>query len=265
MSNYAVDLNSDLGESYGTYVLGMDEEITKYTSSVNVACGWHGGDPMVMEKTVKLCVERRVGIGAHPSYPDLMGFGRRHMNLSFEEAKAYVKYQLGALTAFVQASGQRVQHLKAHGAMGNDSNKDEKLARAICEAVAEVDDSIILLSFANGAVIRAAQEMGLRGANEVFADRAYRDDYTLVPRGEPGAMIHDAEFAARRIVRMIREGKVETASGKDLDISVQSVCVHGDTPTAVEIVKNLRALLESEEIQITKLDALVGNQKGDKQ
>ena len=250
---YKIDLNSDLGESYGAYKLGMDSEIIKYVSSVNMACGWHGGDPIIMDKTLKMCVDEGVAVGAHPSYPDLMGFGRRHMDLSFDEAKAYVKYQLGALMAFAASYGVKVQHLKAHGAMGNDSNKDSKLAKAICEATSEVDKNIIHLSFANGAVIKTAQEMGLRFANEVFADRAYNDDYTLVSRNQPGAMIHDPKLAMNRVIRMIKEGKVTSISGKDLDISVHSVCVHGDTPTAVEIVKNLREALIAEGIQIAKL------------
>ncbi|MDR1731598.1 MAG: 5-oxoprolinase subunit PxpA [Synergistaceae bacterium] len=254
---HKIDLNSDLGESFGAYKLGMDSEIIKHVSSVNMACGWHAGDPIIMENTVKMCAKAGVAVGAHPSYPDLMGFGRRHMELSFEEAKACVKYQLGALMAFAASSGVKVEHLKAHGAMGNDSNKDEILARAICEAVAEVDKNIILLSFVNGAVIRKAQEMGLRFANEVFADRAYRDDCTLVPRSQPGAMIHDAEFAAKRIIRMIKEGKVETITGKVVDVSVHSVCVHGDTPTAVEIVKNLRSALTAEGVQVAKLNDFV--------
>ncbi|MDO5115109.1 MAG: 5-oxoprolinase subunit PxpA [Synergistaceae bacterium] len=254
---YKVDLNSDLGESFGAYKLGMDYEIIKYVSSVNIACGWHAGDPMVMDRTVKMCAVNGVAVGAHPGYPDLVGFGRRHMNISFDEAKAYVKYQLGALMSFAASNGVKVQHLKAHGAMGNDSNKNENLAKAICEAVAEVDKSIILLSFAGGAVVRIAKEMGLRCANEVFADRAYRDDYTLVPRGEPGAMITDTDLAAKRIVRMVKEGVVETITGKVIPIDVHSVCVHGDTPAAITIVENLRGAFERENISIANLNSII--------
>ncbi len=255
---HLIDLNSDLGESYGDYKLGMDSEIIRYVSSVNLACGWHAGDPVIMDKTVGMCAGQNVAIGAHPGYPDIMGFGRRDMNLSFAEAKAYVKYQLGALMAFTASHGVRVKHIKAHGAMGNRSHWDETLARALCEATAEVDDDIIMLSFAGSKVIECAKTMGLRWASEVFADRAYNDDYTLVSRGTPGAMIHDAEYAAKRVVRMAKDGFVESIGGKQLPVIAHSVCVHGDNPTAVEIVKNLRATLEGEGITIAPLSAVIG-------
>ena len=254
---WKLDLNSDLGESFGDYRIGMDAEIIKYVTSVNLACGYHAGDPLVMGETVKMCKEARVAVGAHPGYPDLMGFGRRQMKLSFDEAKAYVKYQLGALTAFAVSNGIKIQHLKAHGAMGNTAGKDAVLARALCEAVAEVDRSIILMSFPNGEVVRIAQEMGLRYANEVYADRAYNEDGSLVARGTPGAMIIDPEFAIKRVIRMVKEGKVECVTGKDIDIAAHSVCVHGDTSAAVEIVKNLRAALEAEGIQIANLNQII--------
>lgn len=189
-----VDLNSDLGESFGGYQLGCDGEIVKYISSANLACGWHAGDPVVMEKSVDLCAEAGVSVGAHPGYYDVMGFGRRYMKLSPEEARAYIKYQLGALAAFAKSRGVKIQHLKAHGALGNAALKDEALAEAICRAVAEVDPESIVMSLANCCVVKTAARMGLRWANEVFADRAYNEDYTLVSRGKPGAVIHDASI-----------------------------------------------------------------------
>ena len=252
-----LDLNSDLGEAFGSYKLGMDEEIIRHVSSINMSCGWHAGDPMVMEKTTALCKNAGVAIGAHPGYPDLMGFGRHQMKISFEEAKAYTKYQLGALMAFTASHGMKVQHMKPHGAFGNLANKDETMARAICEAVKEVDPEIIILGYANCIFNQVAESMGLRYANEVYADRAYNDDYTLVARGTPGAMIEDPQVAAQRVIRMVKEKKVTSISGKELDISVHSVCVHGDTPSAVKIVKDLRTLLESEGIEICNIQTVL--------
>lgn len=252
-----VDLNSDLGESFGAYKLGMDAEIIKLISSANIACGWHGGDPMVMENTVKLCKAANTAVGAHPGYPDLLGFGRRQMNMSFDEAKTAVKYQLGALMAFAKSYGLKVEHLKPHGAMGNTSGIDETLARAICEAVYEVDKDIIMLNFPNLAIAKVAKEMGMRFANEVFADRAYNEDWTLVARGTPGAMVTDPDVATKRVIRMIKEGKVTAITGKDIDIKADSVCVHGDTPTALTIVNNLRTAIEKEGIQIVRISEFI--------
>ena len=248
-----IDLNSDIGESFGGYRLGCDAELIQYVSSVNLACGFHAGDPMVMEKSVRMCAEAGVAIGAHPGFPDLMGFGRRQMKLSFEEAKTYIKYQLGALTAFTSSYGLKIQHLKAHGAFGNMALKDETLARAICTAVAEVDPTIIVMSLPGCCVVKEAEKMGLRFANEVFADRAYNEDCTLVARGTPGAMIEDPDLATKRVIRMIKEKKVTAITGKDIDIDCHTVCVHGDTPSAIEIVKKMRAALEAEGIEIANL------------
>lgn len=252
-----IDINSDLGESFGDYKLGCDQEIVKYVSSANLACGWHAGDPMVMEKSVKMCADAGVAIGAHPGYYDVMGFGRRYMKISPAEAKAYVKYQLGALMAFTQAQGLKIQHLKSHGALGNAALKDEALAAAICTAVKEVDPEIIIMSLANCCVVKVAESMGLRYANEVFADRAYNEDYTLVARGKPGAVIHDADFAVKRVIRMVKEKKVTTIDGKDIDIDCHTICVHGDTPEAVEIVRGMRAAIEAEGIQIANLSEII--------
>lgn len=250
---YYVDLNSDLGESFGNYSLGMDGEILKYVSSANVACGWHAGDAMVMAKTVALAKENGVAVGAHPGFPDLMGFGRRNMAVTPEEAKAYIKYQLGALMAFTVSCGMKIQHLKAHGALYNMAAVDEKLAIAICEGVYEVDKNIILMGLAGSKMITAAEKVGLRAASEVFADRAYNEDGTLVSRKLEGSMIKDKDLAISRTVRMIKEGKVTAITGKDIDIKADSVCVHGDNPKALEFVKNIRATLEQEGITIINL------------
>ena len=250
---YFVDLNSDLGESFGNYTLGMDEEILKYVSSANVACGWHAGDPMVMEKTIALAKEYGTAVGAHPGFPDLMGFGRRNMAVTPEEAKAYIKYQLGALWAFTESYGLKIQHVKPHGAIYNMAAVDEKLAIAMCEAVYEVDKDIIFMGLAGSKMITAAEKVGLQAASEVFADRAYNDDGTLVSRKLPGSMIKDKDLAIKRVVRMIKEGKVETINGNDIDIKADSVCVHGDNPKALEFVKNIRETLISEGITIKNL------------
>lgn len=250
---YFVDLNSDLGESFGNYTIGMDEEILKFVSSANVACGWHAGDPMVMEKTVALAKEFGTAVGAHPGFPDLMGFGRRNMAVTPEEAKTYVKYQLGALQAFAKAHGVKIQHVKPHGALYNMAAVDEKLAKAMCEAVYEVDKDIIFMGLAGSKMITAAEETGLKAASEVFADRAYNDDGTLVSRKLLGAVIKDKDLAIQRVVRMVKEGKVESINGKDIDIKADSICVHGDNPKALEFVKNIRETLEKEGVTISNL------------
>lgn len=250
---YFVDLNSDLGESFGNYTIGMDEEILKYVSSANVACGWHAGDPLVMEKTIALAKRFGAAVGAHPGFPDRMGFGRRNMAVTPEEAKAYVQYQLGALQAFAKAQGVRIQHVKPHGALYNMAAADKKLAKAMCEAVYEIDQDIIFMGLAGSEMITAAGETGLKAASEVFADRAYNDDGTLVSRKLPGAVIQDKELALRRVVRMVKKGKVESISGKDIDIKADSICVHGDNPKALEFVKDIRDTLEKEGVTISNL------------
>lgn len=250
---FRVDLNSDLGESYGRYTIGMDERIIPLVTSANVACGYHASDPVVMQKTVREAKKAGIGVGAHPGFPDLMGFGRRNMAVTPEEAKAYVKYQLGALQAFAKAHGVKIQHVKPHGALYNMAAVDEKLAKAMCEAVYEVDKDIIFMGLAGSKMITAAEEVGLKAASEVFADRAYNDDGTLVSRKLPGAVIKDKELAIKRVVRMVKEGKVESINGKDIDIKADSICVHGDNPKALEFVKNIRETLEKEGVTISSL------------
>lgn len=250
---YRVDLNSDLGESFGNYTIGMDEEILKYVSSANVACGWHAGDPVVMEKTVALAKEFGTAVGAHPGFPDLMGFGRRNMVITPDEARAYIKYQLGALMAFTAACGVKIQHVKPHGAIYNMAAVDYKLAKAMAEAVYQVDPGIIFMGLAGSEMIRAAEDVGLRAASEVFADRAYNDDGTLVSRKLPGAVIKDKDLAISRVVRMVKEGKVESINGKDIDIKADSICVHGDNPKALEFVQNIRETLIHEGVEIKNL------------
>ena len=250
---YYVDLNSDLGESFGNYTIGMDAEILKYVSSANVACGWHAGDPIVMEKTVAVAKDNGVAVGAHPGFPDLMGFGRRNMVVTPEEAKAYVKYQLGALKAFTDSHGVKIQHVKPHGALYNMAAVDEKLAKAMCEAVYDVDKDSIFMGLAGSKMIEAAEAAGLKAASEVFADRAYNDDGTLVSRKLEGSVIKDKDLAIKRVVRMVKEGKVESINGNDINIKADSICVHGDNPKALEFVKNIRETLIAEGVSIKNL------------
>ena len=212
----SVDLNCDLGESFGAYTIGMDEAVIPLITSANVACGYHAGDPLVMAKTVARCREAGVHVGAHPGFPDLMGFGRRSMNVSPAEAKAYIQYQLGALTAFCRAAGVPLRHVKPHGALYNMAAKDEKLARAVVEGICEVDDRLILLALSGSEMLLAAEKAGLRAASEVFADRGYQSDGTLVPRTQPGAMITDETLAIERVVRMVTEGVVTAVAGTDI-------------------------------------------------
>ncbi len=254
---YKVDLNSDLGESFGAYTIGLDEQVIAHISSANIACGYHAGDPLVMDKTVAAAKAAGIAIGAHPGYPDLIGFGRRNMTCSPAEVKAYVKYQLGALMAFAAAHGMKMQHCKPHGALYNMAGKDAALARAIAEAIAEVDSSIILLALAGSQMIKAGEEAGLRVASEVFADRAYQADGSLVPRKQPGAVIHDTDEAIARTIRMVKEGKVTAITGEDVPLKADSICVHGDNPSAVEFVRNIRARLEAEGVTIAPLSEIV--------
>ena len=252
---YCIDLNSDLGESFGSYTIGMDEEIIQCVSSANIACGWHAGDPLVMERTVAAAAGAGVGIGAHPGFPDLMGFGRRNMAVTPAEARAYVIYQVGALKAFVQAHGARLQHVKAHGALYNMAAKDLALARAVCEGVAAVDPELIVLGLANSQWITAGKEVGVRVRGEIFADRAYQEDGTLVPRSQPGAVIHDKEAAIQRAVRMVREHRVEAITGRELEIVPDSMCVHGDNPMALAFVREVRAAFDQAGITVRPLGA----------
>jgi UPF0271 protein len=254
---YRVDLNCDLGESFGSYTIGMDEEVIKYVTSVNIACGWHAGDPMVMEKTVSMAKKYRVEIGAHPGFLDLMGFGRRNIAVTPEEVNTYIKYQLGALMAFARAVGEKVQHVKPHGAMYNMAAKDSSLAMAIARAVFDVDPDIILVGLANSELVKAGQAIGLRVANEVFADRAYNADGTLVGRSQKGAVIDDVDTAIYRIIRTIKEGRVTAITGEDIEINAQTICVHGDNSKAVDFVKNIRIKLEEEGIEVTAMSNFI--------
>lgn len=250
---YSVDLNSDLGESFGRYTIGADDKVIPLITSANVACGFHASDPVVMEKTIRMAREAGIQVGAHPGYPDLMGFGRRNMNVSPAEAKAYTLYQIGALDAFCKAQGLKLQHVKPHGAFYNMAAKDYKLAKGICEAIASYDSNLILMALSGSEMIRAAEDCGLRAASEVFADRAYEEDGSLVSRTKEGAMITDENEAIARVIRMIKEQKVTSITGKDIPLKADSVCVHGDGAKALAFVEKIREALTKEGIAIRPL------------
>lgn len=254
---YRVDLNSDLGESFGRYTLGMDEKVIPLITSANVACGYHASDPVVMDQTLRRAKAAGIRVGAHPGFPDLMGFGRRNMKVSPEEARAYTLYQVGALSAFCRANGLTMQHVKPHGAFYNMAAKDYELAKAICEGIRAFDDNLIVLALSGGELARAAADLGLRTAQEVFADRAYEEDGTLVDRRKEGAMVTDEETAIARVVRMVKERKVTAITGKEIPIRADSVCVHGDGAKALAFVERIRAELSKEGVTVCPLDEIV--------
>lgn len=252
-----IDLNCDLGESFGNYKIGLDEEVIRHISSANVACGFHASDPLVMQKTVALAKENGVCIGAHPGFPDLVGFGRRNMSVSPSEAKALVQYQIGALDAFCKAAGVKLCHVKPHGALYNMAGKDEILAQAVCEGIFEYDSNLILLGLSGSIMIEAGKKIGLRTANEVFADRAYEDDGSLVARSKPGAVITDENLAVSRVVEMVKNGRVTSITGNEIEIKADSICLHGDGVKAVEFAKRIKEELLKNDVEIVPLRELV--------
>jgi UPF0271 protein len=253
MSPRTIDLNCDMGESYGRWILGADEAVMPFISSANVACGFHGGDPHVIRKTIALAGQHGVAIGAHPALPDLMGFGRRVMDVTPAELKDYVCYQVGAVREFCRAAGAELQHVKPHGILYTMAESSEALAQAIGEAARESGERLILMTLASGKYDATCRKMGIRVASEGFADRAYEVDGTLVSRKRPYALITDPEQAAAQAVRMAAEGKVRTHDGVDIDLAVQTICCHGDTPGAERIVRAVRAGLEKAGIRVRPL------------
>lgn len=245
-----LDLNCDLGESFGAYTIGCDEQVIPYITSANIACGYHAGDPTVMHRSVELCCRYGVQVGAHPGLPDLAGFGRRRMQIAPAEAADCVAYQIGALRAFCDEVGVPLHHVKPHGALYNMAAKDRPLADAICRAVQKAAPGAILLALSGSEMETAARAIGLPVACEVFADRGYRPDGTLVPRGTPGAMIEDETQAIARVVRMAREGKVTACDGSEVELRADSVCVHGDGPKALAFVEKLREALPADGITL---------------
>ncbi len=251
-----IDINCDMGESFGAYTLGMDEAIIASISSANIACGFHAGDPQVMSRTVKLAIEHGVAIGAHPGFPDLLGFGRRNMDCSSEEIEAYLIYQIGALQAFCTAHGARLGHVKPHGALYNMAVGNESLVRSIARAIARVDSSLFMVTLAGGKAERMAAiavEEGISTLFEAFPDRAYTAEGTLLARRLPGAVIHDPEEAADRAVRMAVDGVVIAVDGTRVALAVHTLCVHGDNPNGVALAAAIRHRLEAAGVAVRQV------------
>ncbi len=247
---YRVDLNCDLGESFGAYTIGLDEEILPFVTSANIACGFHGGDPGVMRKTVLLALQNEVAIGAHPGLPDLIGFGRRNMEITSQEAYDMVVYQIGALEGFVKAAGGKMKHVKPHGALYNMAAKKQELAEAIAEAVYKVNPELILFGLSGSELVLAGERIGLKTANEVFADRTYQPDGALTPRKQPDALITNQEQAVAQVVRMVKEGTVLSQQGAQVAIKADTVCLHGDGAHALVFARHIRRILAQENIAV---------------
>lgn len=250
---HRVDLNCDMGESFGAYHIGADDEVFPFITSANIACGFHGGDPTVMRTTLAKARERGVAVGAHPGFPDLIGFGRRNMDVSPSDIYDLVVYQVGALMGFARAAGVDLQHVKAHGALYNMAAAKQELAEAIARAVRDVDRQLILFGLPGSHLIGEGESAGLRTASEVFADRNYMNDGTLVSRKRPDAQVHDADEAVQRAIRMVREQKVRSVDGQDLPLKVDTICLHGDGPHAAEFAQRLRAAFDDAGIAVRAL------------
>ena len=250
-----VDLNCDMGESFGAYKMGHDEEILDFVTSANIACGFHAGDPSTMQKTVKLALEKGVAIGAHPGFQDLSGFGRRNMSLTPQETYEIVVYQIGALYGFVKAQGATMQHVKPHGALYNMAATNPSLSEAIAEAVYAVNPELILFGLSGSEIVKAGEKIGLRTANEVFSDRTYQTDGTLTNRKEANALITDTDAAIQQVVRMVKEGSVTSTAGIEVPISADTVCIHGDGVHALDFAQRISQTLKKAEINIREISA----------
>jgi UPF0271 protein len=248
-----IDLNCDLGESFGAWTMGQDEALLEVVTSANIACGFHAGDPATMMRTVRLAAAKGVALGAHPSLPDLQGFGRRTMTITPEEARGLTLYQVGALEGFARAAGTKLHHVKPHGALYNMAAKDRSLADAIAGAARDFDPSLILVGLSGSESVKAGEAMGLRCCREVFADRGYETDGSLSPRGEPGAMITDEDIAVSRVLRMVLEGRVESRTGPVVALQADTVCIHGDQPNALAFARRLRRALEEAGVEVRAL------------
>ncbi len=254
MPKKQIDLNSDVGESFGNYKLGTDEKLIPLISSANIACGFHAGDPSVMKHSVKIARENAVALGAHPGFPDLLGFGRRDMDVSLEEIQDYVTYQIGALQAFAAAQGMTLQHVKPHGALYNMAVKNMGIWDAVAEAIAAVDPRLVLYVMAGPwredlAAVGARHKIRL--AFEFFGDRAYNPDGSLVSRKLPGAVIHDKQQVVEKVLRLVEESKVICIDGTEMELIAETICVHGDNPAALELVSHIRKSLQEAGVEIT--------------
>ena len=253
-----IDINCDLGESYGAFKVGNDEKIMPHITSANIACGFHAGDPMTMAQTINLAKKHNVAIGAHPGYPDLLGFGRREMQLTLEEVKNYTIYQVSALQGLARTADVSLQHVKPHGALYNTAAKDEKLSKAMMDAVKALNHDLIIFAPLNSALAKAAVKGGLRVAYEVFADRAYNPDGSLVSRKHPNAIIQEPQRVMERAIKMVKEGTVLAINGEVVNLGeVHTICVHGDTPTAIELAKALKKGLIKVGIEVKPVSSFI--------
>jgi UPF0271 protein len=250
-----IDLNCDMGESFGAWRMGADDQVMPHITSANIACGAHAGDPSVMRRTVRMAHAAGVAVGAHPGFADLQGFGRREMQVDAAELEDSLIAQIGAFTAIAHAEGARVQHVKAHGALYNMAARDATLASSIARAVKACDRSLLLFGLPKSPLLEAGRAEGLRVVAEGFADRSYEPDGSLTPRSRPGAVIHDAASVAARAVRMVRDGVVLTAGGGAIELTVQTICVHGDTPGAADLVAQIASALRSAGVAIAPVGA----------
>ncbi|TDM01150.1 LamB/YcsF family protein [Macrococcus hajekii] len=248
-----IDLNADLGESFGNYTIGNDAAIIPLITSANIACGMHAGDFNVMEETIKLCKTQNIGIGAHPGYNDLMGFGRRKVDMPYDEVEALITYQVGAIQAFCKRHDVKLNHVKPHGALYNATFQDEQLAECIVSALYKLDPELKVMGIAGGHLVHAAEAKGMTAIHEVFADRNYEADGTLVSRSESDALIHDADEATAHILRMINDGVVKAKDGTLVPIKADSICVHGDGPEALQFVESIRKALQAQHIELTTI------------
>lgn len=245
----SIDINCDMGESFGAWVMGQDSQLMPHITAANIACGFHAGDPDVMLATVRSAIRHKVAIGAHPGLPDLQGFGRRVMAMTADEVYALVVYQVGALQAMARSQGGKLHHVKTHGALYNMTARDPALADAVARAVADVDPALPIY-VANAPIAKATLDRGLTAVHEVYADRTYQDDGTLTPRSQPHAMIEDVDQAIAQVKRMVKEGVVRALSGKDVPIKADTLCIHGDQPGAAMFARDIRAALQAEGIEV---------------
>lgn len=252
-----VDLNSDLGESFGCYTIGMDEEVIPMVTSCNIACGYHAGDPSVMQKTVSLASAAHIGIGAHPGYHDMQGFGRRPMDISPDEAYDLMVYQVGALMGVCASQNVRLQHVKPHGALYNRAAADASFADAVARAVHDVDEELVLVGLANGELVRVGREQGMRVAEEYFVDRNYTEEGLLANRRLPGAMITDDDVAIERAIHVIEAGETTSMNGTPIDMHADTICVHGDGPKALEFARLIRTRFAEAGIEIMPMGSFV--------
>lgn len=249
----SIDLNCDMGESFGAWTAGNDEALLDYVTSANIACGFHAGDPTTIRKTVELAAKKGVAIGAHPSYPDLQGFGRRNMSMNADDVRDLVLYQVAAIKGICEACGTKLHHVKPHGALYNQAARSKELSSAIALAIGSVDPELVLYGLAGSCLISEGRNAGLKTASEVFADRTYQPDGSLTPRSQPDALINDTDRTVAQALQMIEEATVTCANGEFASVNAETICVHGDGPNAVEFVQALRKAFAERNIEVTAI------------